>query len=246
MTVSADEPNLVEVFTSIFEKMMFPDFTTPSMEGTSREYEIEVYIEGLDITQIDAKSLSKEEHEQWGVYVPRGSNNVSDGRIRARRTTCYRRESQDDGSSLWIVDSGNHRMTIKTDHPEKGDLESEVLVEAVTFDQFSRMSDQGMIKTRYRIPFYLEDISLVAEVDVFTNDVGASIPWVKIDIEYPEGVDWSTHPLKVDNLPDVLRPGEGKAVHILTPEDPKDTDVYRAAKKIYDEYFLKPNKHLSD
>ncbi len=223
---------------SIFERLMFGELSSTSMESTSREYEVEVYVEGLDIDAIDSISGSKELQEQWGTYIPKGKENASDGRIRSRKTSSYIKQGK------WNYLGTEYRMTIKTTDPEGGDLESELSVEEAVFKQFAYIADQGMVKTRYKIPFKYEELDLVAEVDTFKNDQGDYIPWVKIDIEYPEGYDYSTHPLTSDVLPKILQPSSPDKVHVVSPEDPKDTPVRKKVKKIYDKYFLKPNKHL--
>lgn len=224
---------------TVFERMMFGNLsTTSSFEATEREYEVEVYVEGLDIDAIDSSKLSKELQEQWSVYIPKGPENITDGRIRVRKSVKMERQYE------WDPKVVDHYLTIKTNDRDGGDLESEIEIEKLVFDQFTELANQGMVKTRYFFPFEYEGLEFVAEVDTFKNDQGEYIPWVKIDIEYPEGYDYSTHPLTHDVLPSILQPASPDKVHVVSPEDPKDVPVRKKVKEIYDRYFLKPNKHL--
>lgn len=219
---------------TVFERMMFTT-SSESFENTSREYEIEVYVQDLDIEHISSISAQRTVQEQWGVYIPRASKNVSDGRIRARRSMTFTEE---------VTEDPVFQITIKTKGEDGGDIESEIEGTKGIFKQMSLMSDQGMVKTRYYIPFEYEELKLVAEVDTFHNDQGEVVPWCKIDIEYPEGSDYSTHPLKPSDLPEVLRPKNPEDVYVVAPSDPKDSDVRKKVNEIYDRYFLKPNKYL--
>lgn len=224
---------------TIFERMMFGNLSrVASFEATNREYEVEVYVEGLDIDAIDSISLSKELQEQWGTYIPKGKENASDGRIRSRKTSIYIKQGK------WNYLGTEYTMTIKTTDPEGGDVESELSAEESTFKQFTHIADQGMVKTRYKIPFKYEELDLVAEVDAFKNDQGEYIPWVKIDIEYPEGYDVESHPFNYNDLPPILIPKDPSKVYVVTPEESKDSEVRKKVKQIYDKYFLKPNKHI--
>lgn len=222
---------------TVFERMMFTTLSE-SFESTSREYEIEVYVQGLDIEHIDSISLHKAVQEQWGVYIPRASKNVSDGRIRARRSVVFNKRGK------WEPKDPEYQITIKTKGSDGGDIESEIDGTGGIFKQMSLMSDQGMVKTRYSIPFEYEELKLVAEVDTFHNDQGELVPWCKIDIEYPEGSDYSTHPIRPSDLPDILKPKDPDSVYVVAPSDPKDSDVRKKVDEIYNRYFLKPNKYL--
>ena len=222
---------------TVFERMMFTT-SSESFENTSREYEIEVYVRDLDIEHIDSISLQKTAQEQWGVYIPRASKNVSDGRIRARKSIVLTRKGK------WEADDPIYHITIKTKGKDDGDIESEIDGTEGIFKQMSLMSDQGMVKTRYTIPFEYEELKILAEIDVFHNDQGELVPWSKIDIEYPEGSDYSTHPIRPSDLPEVLKPKSPENVYIVAPSDPKDSDVRKKVNEIYDRYFLKTNKYL--
>lgn len=221
---------------SIFERMVFPTDSNYSPENDSREYEIEVYVEGLDIAAIASESTHKEAQEQWGVYVPKSDENVSYGSVRVRRTLTYKGKGTEPELNLVL--------TVKTSREGGGATETNTFVGSETFNQFSAMADQGLVKTRYYIPFKFEELELVAEVDVFTNKEGATVPWVKIDIEYPNDSDYSTHPITPDVLPEVLRPASPSKVHVVTPSDTMDSPVKQSVQKLYEKYFCSKNKHL--
>ena len=55
---------------SLFYKMAFPPEEGCSFESAEVEYEIEIYLEGLDIDTVASIATSIEEQEQWGVFVP--------------------------------------------------------------------------------------------------------------------------------------------------------------------------------
>lgn len=223
---------------NIFERLVFQQTQCPntSFENSSREYEIEVYVEGLDIEAIASQSTHKEEQEQWGAYVPKTDDNISHGSIRVRRTLTFKDKNTEPELNLVL--------TVKTAAEDGGAVETNVFVGSETFSQFAAMADQGLVKTRYYIPFKFEELDLIAEVDTFLNKAGEQVPWTKIDIEYPEGTDYSTHPITPAALPEVLRPSDPSKVHVVTPSDANDSDVKKKVKKLYDQYFCSKNKHL--
>lgn len=226
---------------SIFERMMFGD-SVNSLESTSREYEVELYADGADIEHLRTCAKAYELHEQWGVYIPRASSNVSDGRIRSRYTLVYERDDPD-VASLWKESEHIYQITLKTSD-EDGDLESEIIANKGLFTQMSLMSDSGMIKERLSLPYQHGDILLTAEIDVFRNDQGDYLPWIKIDVEYPEGMNYLSNPFPPEDLMRALGLPKGSKFYFVTPEMPKDDPVRKQVKSLYDKYFLKPNKHL--
>lgn len=223
---------------SIFERIMYQSIeqggSSLSMESDSREYEIEVYVEGLDIAAIVSESTHKEEQEQWGVYIPKDDNNASFGSVRVRRTLTFRDKESEPELNLVL--------TTKTQGVDGGAIETNTFVGHETFQQFASMADSGLIKTRYFIPFSFEQLSLIAEVDVFTNKEGETVPWTKIDIEYPEGVDYSTHPITPSALPAPLQPTSPDKVYVVAPSDLKDSPVRKKVEALYERYFRAKNK----
>lgn len=226
---------------SIFERMMFGD-SVNSLESTSREYEVELYADGADIEDLRRRAKAYELHEQWGVYIPRASSNVSDGRIRSRYTLVYERDDSIT-QGPWEESEHIYQITLKT-AGEDGDLESEIAANKGLFTQMSLMSDSGMVKERLSLPYQHGDLPLTAEIDAFRNDQGDYLPWIKIDVEYPEGANYQSNPFPPEDLMRVLGMPKESKFYFVTPEMPKDDPVRKQVKSLYDRYFLKPNKHL--
>lgn len=121
-----------------------------------------------------------EKQEQWEIKIPKTENNLYGGRLRVRKTYIPNVRSK-----------AQYIFCSKTKN-ENGNLEVELVSTKDQFDQFVAMADSGMIKTRYYFPIPDTnrlggenewDNALVWEIDVFENNQGEIVPWVKIDIE---------------------------------------------------------------
>jgi hypothetical protein len=205
--------------------MAFGDLTSPSFEGSGIEYEVEIYLENFDLSQIQAMASSKEHQEQWGIYVPKTDQNASGGSLRVRKTIFQ------DGTTL-LEDC------CKTELGENGKFEDESTVSEARFKQFELLADQGLIKVRYVVPSETRvGVAFKYEVDVFYNKAGELVPWAKVDVEFEKGTVLS---------PDEI-PFTRDTLLFVTPEDKAaDKDGIRAkVGAMYKKYFCATNKFVS-
>lgn len=218
---------------SLFYKMAFPPEEECSFESAEVEYEIEIYLEGLDIDTVASIATSVEEQEQWGVFVPKCDENVASGSIRVRKTMSV------EGGEKYV-------QTVKTTSNEAvGQLEHEVEVDKALFNQLSQLADQGLAKTRFTVPYVSPNgHELVIEVDVFRNAKGSIVPWTKLDIELPQGVTYVDTGITLESLPFKFEKIIMINPEMKTSEDSKDKSTLKRVKEIYEDYFVSKNKHI--
>lgn len=209
----------------LIEKLAFPE-PECSFESGNMEYEIEVYLKDFDIEQVRSMAMSHEGQEQWGVYIPKSDKNASFGSLRVRKT---------------IHPDGREEIEFctKTDGKEKGKLEEPDPVRQAQLDQFKLFSDQGLIKTRYKVPDRFEDgVDFTWEIDVFTNKRGEIVPWAKIDVELSEPRTGGIKPSEI--------PFNHSEVIIITPEEKAAGEKKNQAKiqELYEKYFRTENVYV--
>lgn len=209
----------------LFEQLAFHDGgSDESFESSMIEYENEIYLSGFNIDQVVAMAASREGQEQWGIFVPKTSKNATSGNLRVRKTIDQEGE---------IV----YEFTTKTSQGAKGKLEKNLDADEVLFEQFQLLADQGLVKTRYVIPYELDDgTKFKFEVDVFYNSKGELVPWVKVDAELPEG--YALNPEQI--------PFTREEILIVTPASKQDnTDgINEKIGKLYEDYFRTSNVHV--
>lgn len=172
----------------------------PSLEGeggdgsTVIEREYEIYGRVDDLSVLKEKAERTEYQEQWGMPCNAGSEAGISGNIRVRMT----REG-DDGEQKYT-------MTIKVKGTDSN-KENEMDITEDTFNIFSSLVPNGLIKTRYIFP--VRDTEFELEVDVFHDADGNECNIVKIDLEVPEGTDVNaiTMPFKLED-PRLIKPGQ--------------------------------------
>lgn len=208
---------------SLIEKLAFPESGSDlSLEAADFEYEVEIYLKGFDIEQIKSMATTHCSQEQWGIYIPKTAANASGGSIRVRK-------------SVSVDDETKFELTTKTEAGDQGKFEHEIDTDAAQFEQFKRLADQGLIKTRYEFPGEVNGVQFKYEVDVFFDARGNLVPWVKIDAELPEGTvfDKSTIPLTFEEI------------IIITPELKGTDEVLKArVAKLYNEHFRAMNVYV--
>lgn len=209
--------------------------SSESFEATEVEFEFELYLLNSDVDAIASRSFSKHDQEQWGIKVESTDKNLTGGVIRARRTI------KDDTEV-------EYTQTIKTKLEDGTDKETEIVVEQSVFDHISTMSEGGLIKSRYMIAYQTScGKDLVVELDVFKTIEGDIIPWVKVDIEIPEGVDGRQF---VDE--DFFRKEiqlDFERVIFISPDmktsgKVEDKQLLDEVQDIYNTYFVSKNKHI--
>lgn len=189
-----------------------------STEAESNEREVEIYGYLADLGVLEQLARDHEEHEQWGLYIPRTSENAATGNIRVRRI--------EKGGNVTFIETSK----IKQDD---GNDEDENEVGKRRFEHFKLFATQGLVKRRYNIPAQ-DRADYLFEVDVFTTVDGGTCHWVKIDIELPEG-------RSADNLPEL--PFDLVDVRVIPPGHKSDEDL-AFVRKLFDEHFNSRNAHL--
>lgn len=150
---------------------------------TKAEKEIVIFGQIVDFDELK-KADRKEKQEQWEIRS-KSNENLYGGCIRIRKTEIEESDSRYNSGVTYV-------LTIKTFKPDKGDLlETEVElgseVGANMLEEFKKLSEGGMIKTRYyfNVADQDPDSSLVWEVDVYYDENGEPKSWCKIDLEVP-------------------------------------------------------------
>lgn len=160
--------------------------------GTKSEREYEIYGIIEDMDAMIAKSTGSERQEQWGMPCDFGKEFGVFGSIRVRMT-----KTESDTV---------YEQTIKVKKETDSD-ENEMAISKDTYDIFSSLVPNGLLKTRYFVP--LEGLDYTLEVDVFTGSDGNICKEVKIDLEVPKGV--AVGEVKIPFLIEitrVIRPGK--------------------------------------
>lgn len=160
---------------------------------TVKEREYEIYGTVADLEAMKAKASHSEDQVQWGMPCNEGAEAGITGSIRVRQTT------KSDGEPVYT-------QTIKEKGIEDTD-ENEIEIGQSTYEIFSRLVPNGLMKVRYFFP--LEGMDFELQVDVFRQPDGTECNTVKIDIEVPEGVsiDKVVIPFKIEDVR-VITPGK--------------------------------------
>ena len=99
-------------------------------------------------------AASSEHQEQWQLRIPKTAENAGSGGIRVRKTI------PSGGSEVQYV------LTTKLKSGDEGDqIEVPIPTTEDNFEQFKKLSTDGMIKDRYFFP--VPDSELVWEIDMF-------------------------------------------------------------------------------
>lgn len=208
---------LPEPVTSL--ESLIPSMESEGADGsTVIEREYEIYGRVDDLSVLKEKAERTEYQEQWGMPCNAGSDAGINGNIRVRMT----REG-DDGEQKYT-------MTIKVKGKDSNE-ENEMDITEDTFNIFSRLVPNGLIKTRYVFP--VRDTEFELEVDVFHDADGNECNIVKIDLEVPEGTDVNaiTMPFKLEE-PRLIKPGQ---------KSQEDLDYVR--KLFSEQYEVKNPQH---
>lgn len=208
---------LPEAVTSL--ESIIPSLESEGADGsTVVEREYEIYGRVDDLSVLKEKAARTEYQEQWGMPCNAGSEAGISGNIRVRMT----REG-DDGEQKYT-------MTIKVKGKDSNQ-ENEMEITEDTFNIFSSLVPNGLIKTRYIFP--VRDTEFELEVDVFQDADGNECNIVKIDLEVPEGTDVNaiTMPFKLEE-PRLIKPGQ---------KSQEDLDYVR--KLFSEQYEVKNPQH---
>lgn len=186
----------------------------------STEKEYVFYAKLLDPSILE-NATKEEHHEQWGIKVEKNDKNMAAGRLRVRK----------------IITGGSteHVMTIKVEQkieqvqggnaPAQNMKEAGISVSEDIFIMFRQMSDSGMIKTRYTIPFS----GMNLEVDRFYLPNNEFSDWVKIDLEVSKPLE------QMIELPEAF----GEVVY--NQADQQTPEEKELVTRLYENVFL--SKH---
>jgi len=207
---------------SLVEHLAFADLEIrSSLEAAEVEFEYELYAKGVDLEKLKEMATSVEDQVQWGIAVEKSDKNGGSGSIRVRKTV---RDGEEE-----------YTLTVKTQHREKGRIETSATVDKDMFEQFETLAKDGLIKTRYKVPYDHPDHGeLELDVDVFSNSKGETVEWIKIDAELPEGSDF-----KIDYLPFEI--GE----HLITYPGNDNKQTKELIAELYKKYFRSETKYAA-
>jgi hypothetical protein len=187
----------------------------PAADGAAkREVEWEIYGRVKDLGDL-AKAQRLETQEQWGLPIFETGKNYCGGTMRVRS----------------INDGEQYIFTTKI-KDASGNEEVEEPTSQARFIHFKKWADTGLRKVRHYFP--VEGSDFIYEVDAFHNSLGQFVPWVKIDLEVPEGEQ-----LSIDTMPDL--PFELEEARIIPPGK-KSAEDLAFVRQLFDEYFNLPNQ----
>jgi CYTH domain-containing protein len=197
--------------------------------GETMEVEYVFYGKITDFSVLE-QATTREEHEQWGVRIPRTGKNASEAKIRVRKTT----SSDGDVSYMQTIKIRQEVAHVLGHQLPVSDRSIGVECNADSFEAFSLMSDDGLIKTRYMVP---ASNGLMWEIDVFKDPQGHNFEFVKIDLELPKGVR------VLEELPPFPA---GIDILVYNQPDEQTEKEKTLIKELYEKYFVAKNKHLQD
>jgi len=192
-----------EVFKRRYLHVSLEDF---GQEGTNVERELEAYALISDLNELK-NAASIEQQEQYGIVPATGTGHKGSTRI---RKTVKAGETTFMHTTKVLLKDGSNLETNKESSEEM-------------FTAFKNLANDGMLKDRFIFP--IEGTQLKWEVDVFPQADGSYAPWVKLDLEIPEGMNLQAIP----NLPFNSK----KTVF----KNRKDPSILEFIGKLYDQYF---------
>lgn len=195
----------------IFDELMGIGLENHGEAKFEREFEIYGRLVDLDVLKSADRS---EKQEQWNLLIDKTDKNAAWGTIRVRS----------------INDGEQYILTSKVKH-DNGSEEVEESTSADRFEQFRKLSDSGLKKIRY---FYKVSDDLTFEVDVFLDEEDNPCPWIKIDLELPDG-------FTIDELPEL--PFDLQDIRVIDPGKKNDEDLVYV-RKLFDEFFTLKNLYL--
>ena len=137
---------------------------TATDSKTQVELEHVFYVKISDLDQLKNAATSVDQ-EQWSIQVKNSDAHRYGGSIRVR-----------------AINGESFAFCIKSfEKGKRGGLENEFQVGKDVFEQFKRLSNSGMVKTRYTFP--IEGTEYAWEVDIYKMPDGSPAPWAKIDLE---------------------------------------------------------------
>lgn len=139
---------------------------------------------------------SKEFHEQWEIKS-------TTCRIRVRKTV------KDNVTSFEIT-------------KKVGDEEHNEPITEFVFNCYKEISESGMIKDRYTLKVQ-SNPDAYFEFDCFINGAGQYHPWIKIDLEIPEG-GFKEQPIVPEIYTEIISGGDKTKESVITD--------------LYSDYFL--------
>lgn len=148
------------------------DLNNYSSEASENENEIEIYVK-TPIQVPQAGVFTTERQEQYSFFLPKGPERDVACGMRVRETI-----TQTPGEEPTI----SYEYTVKAHLPDGTKDEYAYPVDKALFDLYRQIADSGMLKTRHSVTYDTLP-GLVFEFDTFPDS-----PWVKIDLEIPEGV----------------------------------------------------------
>lgn len=183
-------------------------------DGESKvEREYEIYGRLVDMEGLKHAD-STEKQEQWGLVIEKTDQNSAFGTIRVRS----------------INDGERYVLTSKIKHQD-GNEEVEEETSSARFEQFRRLASTGLKKIRHM--FKVSD-DLTFEVDVFLDNNDNPQPWVKIDLEVPDGFN-------IEDFPDL--PIDLHDARVIRPGLKNDEDL-QYVRALFDEFFNLKNRYL--
>ncbi len=165
------------------------------------------------------KASSKQYQVQWSIRKEPCKERQFAGELRVRMC---QDDADPDGKISYVFTSKTFA------EGDNGKKEVEIEVSEDMFDQFVRLADAGMIKTRYTFP---RADGTTWEVDVYKDRAGQPIDWVKVDLEVSEDCEAPT------DFPVTLH-------HVINGDWRKRTDEEKAkASDLLKRLFVLPNEY---
>ncbi len=209
---------LAQAFTSAMESA--PADGTARIE---REFTYFGRVPDMEVfTQELSKAATKQYQVQWSIRKEPCAERQYAGELRVRMC---QDDADKDGNISYVFTSKTFA------EKDNGKKEVEIEVSEDMFDQFTKLADAGMIKTRYTFP---REDGTVWEVDVYKDKAGQVIDWIKIDLEVSDDREAPT------DFPVTVR-------EVINGDWRKRTDVEKAkATDLLKRLFVLPNEYPKD
>lgn len=183
------------------------------------ENEVVIYAKLNNMTILD--SLTREDQEQYSFSFNTSNTN---GQL---RTVCRVRKTVKDNIVTYVRTT---KVFSEESSPTQISKELPIETNEEEFNLYKTLCENGMIKSRFFLPFTTTQGELTYEFDLYPNPSGGFHEWVKIDVEIPEGMVPDNESI-INNLPSELSD--------IIVKSSNNTDEEKAKiKELYENYFL--------
>ena len=179
------------------------------------ENEVVIYAKLNNMTILD--SLSREDQEQYSFSFNTSNTN---GQL---RVVCRVRKTIKDNVATYVRTT---KVFSEESSPTQISQELPIETNEEEFNLYKTFCENGMIKSRFFLPFTTDQGELTYEFDLYPNPSGGFYEWVKIDVEIPEGMTPDYNAI-MNSLPPELSDMIVKSTNNTDEEKAKISELYQ-------------------